>query len=129
MKKFSYIFFAAILFALILPSCKKDFLDEKVYSSYAPETLADSLGFEASIVGLHNHLSQFFTTSDRQGWLNVWQVGTDIAYAAQQEGIEVPYFNYTLLNSSDAAAGFTWSWAYRMINNANIIIRNVENPA
>lgn len=127
MKKLSYIFLTTALFAVFLPSCKKDFLDETVYSSYAPQTLSDSLGLEASIVGLHNHLSQFFTTSDRQGWLNVWQTGTDIAYAAQQEGIEVPYSNYSLLNSTDAAASFTWSWAYRMINNANIIINNVEN--
>lgn len=129
MKKLSYIVFPALFGVLILSSCKKSFLDEKVYSSYSPKTLADSLGFEASATGLYNQLSQFFTTSDRQGWLNVWQVGTDIAYAAQQEGIEVPYFNYTLLNSTDAAASFTWTWAYRMINNANIMIANVENPA
>lgn len=127
MKKLSYIFITATSFALTLSSCKKDFLEERVYSSYAPQTLSDSLGLEASVVGLHNHLSQFFTYSDRQGWPSVWQVGTDIAYAAQQEGIEIPYFNYTQLNSNDAAAGYTWGWAYRMINNANIIINNVEN--
>lgn len=114
---------------MAMASCKKSFLDEKVYSSYAPETLKDSLGFEASLVGLYNHLSQFYTTSDRQGWLSVWQVGTDIAYAAQQEGIEVPYYNYPSLVSTDAAASFTWSWAYRMINNANIIIKNIEDPS
>ncbi|MBC6490341.1 RagB/SusD family nutrient uptake outer membrane protein [Flavihumibacter stibioxidans] len=114
--------------AITFAACSKSFLDEEVYSSYAPETLKDSLGFEASISGLHNHLSQFFTTSDQQGWLNVWQVGTDIAYAGQQQGIEVPYYNYALLNSNDGAASFTWSWAFRMINNANIIIRNVEDP-
>ena len=129
MKKLSYIIFPALLVALLMPACNKSFLDEKVYSSYAPETLNDSLGFEASITGLYNHLSQFYTWSDRQGWLNVWQVGTDIAYAAQQEGIEVPYYNYPSLVSTDAAASFTWSWAYRMINNANIIIKNVEDPA
>jgi len=129
MKKLSYIIFPALLVVLLIPACNKSFLDEKVYSAYAPETLNDSLGFEASITGLYNHLSQFFTWSDRQGWLNVWQVGTDIAYAAQQEGIEVPYYNYPSLNSTDAAASFTWSWAYRMINNANIIIKNVEDPA
>src|SRR4051794_20042485 len=124
MKKIIYISLPALFLLLFFSSCKKSFLDEKIYSSYAPETLADSLGFEASLTGLYNQLSQFFTTSDRQGWLNVWQVGTDIAYAAQQEGIEIPYFNYTQLNSTDAAASFTWSWAYRMINNANIIINN-----
>jgi starch-binding outer membrane protein, SusD/RagB family len=129
MKKLSYLVLSVISLLLFFTSCKKSFLEEKVYSSYSPETLKDSLGLEASLTGLYNHLSQFFTTSDRQGWLNVWQVGTDIAYAAQQEGIEVPYFNYNLLNSTDAAAGFTWSWAYRMINNANIIIKNVQDPA
>ena len=129
MKKLSYIYLPVLLVVLTMQACKKSFLDEKVYSSYAPETLKDALGFEASLAGLYNHLSQFYTTSDRQGWLNVWQVGTDIAYAGQQEGIEVPYYNYPLLVSTDGAASFTWSWAYRMINNANIIIKNIEDPA
>lgn len=129
MKKLSYLVSCFASSLLLFASCKKSFLDEKVYSSYSPQTLKDSLGLEASATGLYNQLSQFFTMSDRQGWLNVWQVGTDIAYAGQQEGIEVPYFNYTLLNSSDAAAGFTWGWAYRMINNANTIIKNVGDPA
>ncbi|HCN85015.1 MAG TPA: RagB/SusD family nutrient uptake outer membrane protein, partial [Sphingobacteriaceae bacterium] len=89
----------------------------------------DSLGFEASLSGLYNQLSQFFTTSDRQGWLSVWQVGTDIAYAGQQEGVEVPYYNYPLLNSSDRAAHDSWMWMYQLINNANIIIKNAEDPS
>lgn len=109
-------------------SCKKDFLDEEVYSAYAPETLADSLGLEASVVGLHNHLSTFFSYSDPQGWPSVWHAGTDIAYVppSQKQGIEVPYYDYTQLISTDGAASFTWGWAYRMINNANIIIKNAE---
>jgi hypothetical protein len=129
MKKLSFRIFGAIMLVAGIASCKKSFLDEEVFSRYAPSTLTDSLGFEASLSGLYNHLSQFYTWSDRQGWLSVWQVGTDIAYAAQQEGIEVPYYNYSQLISTDAGASFTWSWAYRMINNANIIIKNVEDPA
>lgn len=112
-----------------LSSCNKTFLDEDVYSAYAPETLSDSLGIEASVIGLHNHLSQFFTIDSRQGWASVWQVGTDIAFASQAQGIEVPYYNYGSLISTDDAASTSWSWGYRMINNANIIIANVENPA
>lgn len=119
----------AILLLFVLPACKKSFLDETVYSSYAPQTLRDSLGLEASLNGLYNHYSNFHTRSDRQGWLSVWQVGTDIAYAAQQEGVEVPYYTYSLLNSNDAAASWMWTWCYRMINNANIIIQNAEDPS
>ena len=117
------------LVLLALPSCKKSFLNEQVFSSYAPETLADSLGLEASIIGLQNQFSQFYTYSDNQGWLATWQVGTDVAFAANPQGVEVPYYNYPSLTSSDFSAGFTWTYAYRLINNANIIIKNVENPA
>jgi hypothetical protein len=117
-----------MILVLIMPACKKSFLDETLYSSYAPQSLTDSSGLESSITGLHNQLSQFFTMSEQQGWPSVWQVGTDIAYAAQQQGVEVPYYNYSLLIPTDRAASDTWGWAYRMINNANIVIRNVEDP-
>jgi hypothetical protein len=72
----------------------------------------------------------FFSKSDRQGWPSVWNAGTDIAFVppTQKEGIEVPYYDYTQLISTDAAATFTWSWAYQMINNANNIIVTVESP-
>jgi len=114
----------------LFSSCKKSFLNEEVYSSYAPETLADSLGLEASVVGLHNHLSTFFSYSGPQGWPSVWHAGTDIAFVppTQKQGIEIPYYDYNQLISTDGAASFTWNWAYQMINNANIIIKNADNP-
>lgn len=123
-----YILNILIILPIIVTSCDESFLDEKVYSKYSPQTLKDSLGFEAFIVGMHNHLSQFFTKSDAQGWLCVWQVGTDIAYSVQYQGIEVPYFRYNTLNATDGAASFTWQWAYTMINNANIVIESIESP-
>lgn len=129
MKKYIHLIFCLYLIVQTFSSCDKSFLDEKVYSAYSPSTLTDSLGLEASVVGLHNQLSNFFTQANNQGWLCVWQIGTDIAYANQQEGIEIPYYNYPLLISTDNAASYTWQWAYRMINNANIIIANVESPA
>lgn len=130
MKKNIIIILAMCTAVQLFSSCKKTFLDEDVYSAYAPETLSDSLGFEASVVGLHNHLSVFFTYSDPQGWPSVWQAGTDIALVppTQKQGIEVPYYDYNQLTSTDGAASYTWGWAYRMINNANIIIKNADNP-
>jgi len=114
-----------------LYSCNKKFLDEKLYSYYAPETLTDSLGFEAAAIGLYYQMGLFYSKSDAQGWPSVWNAGTDIAYVppTQKQGIEVPYYDYTQLISTDGAASFTWSWAYQMINNANNIIVNAENPA
>jgi hypothetical protein len=119
----------AIILLLVAPSCKKSYLAEKPYSSYSPATLTDSLGFEASAYGLYNLFSTFLTYDSHQGWPDVWQVGTDIAFATQPEGIEVPYYNYTTLISTDAGATYTWQWAYKMINNANVIIANIENPS
>jgi starch-binding outer membrane protein, SusD/RagB family len=128
-KQYKYFVFGFVAALVItFSSCGKKFLDEEVYSSYSPETLTDSLGFEASIVGMHNHLSNFFSYADQQGWPSVWQVGTDIAYATQPQGVEVPYYNYATLISTDGGASFTWTWAYRMINNANIVIKSAENP-
>jgi hypothetical protein len=129
MKKYSIILLSASMLAMALTSCKKSFLDEKPYSSYTPLTVTDSLGFEASLIGLYQYQTGILTYSGRQGWPSVWQVGTDVANAtANQEGIEVPYYNYAALVNTDAAAQYTWSKYYALINNANIIIDGVEGP-
>src|SRR5579859_477752 len=118
----------AVSVLLMAVACKKSYLAETPYSSYSPSTLTDSLGFEAASYGLYNQLSTFFTYSGPQGWPSVWQVGTDVAFATQPQGIEVPYYNYQTLISTDGAALYTWQWAYAEINNANIIIANIESP-
>src|SRR5688572_26119969 len=131
MKKHIITIFCVYLALQGLYSCNKSFLDEKLYSNYAPENLTDSLGFDAAAIGLYYQLGLFLSKSDAQGWPSVWNAGTDIAYVppTQRQGIEVPYYDYTQLISTDGAASFTWSWAYQMIYNANNIIVNAENPA
>ncbi|WPU93727.1 RagB/SusD family nutrient uptake outer membrane protein [Mucilaginibacter sabulilitoris] len=130
MKNHSIILIFAAMLATALASCKKSFLDEKPYSSYTPLTLTDSLGLEASAIGLYNLETGILTYSSAQGWPSVWQVGTDVANAtAQQQGIEVPYYNYSQLTSTDGAASYIWGKYYALINNANIIIDNTENPS
>ncbi len=130
MKKITYILLLAVGATQLFSACKKNYLEEELYSSYSPVTLTDSLGFEASAVGLYNHLSTFFSYSDPQGWPSVWHAGTDIAFVppSQKQGIEVPYYDYNQLINTDGAASYTWGWCYRMINNANIIIKNAEAP-
>ncbi|QKZ13511.1 RagB/SusD family nutrient uptake outer membrane protein [Spirosoma sp. KUDC1026] len=110
-------------------ACKDTFLEEKPFSAYTPLTLNDSLGFEASLVGLYNHTSTYFSWSSRQGWPSVWQVGTDVANAtANQEGVEIPYYNYAQLTPTDGAAARTWDRNYIMINLTNTIINGAEAP-
>ncbi|MDH7463138.1 RagB/SusD family nutrient uptake outer membrane protein [Chitinophagaceae bacterium 26-R-25] len=129
MKKNIVIILIAFAGLLTFSSCSKSWLDEKPMSAYSPTTLSDSLGFEASATGLYNSLAAYLCWSNNQGWLCVWQVGTDIAYSGQPEGIETPYYNYTLLNSTDGASNRVWTWCYQTINNCNVIIANVEDPS
>lgn len=131
MKKKLFILTSLFAGLLLLSSCKKSFLKEEVYSSLAPETLGDSLGVEASLIGLYNHYSTWHSYSAPQGWPSVWHAGTDVAFVppSQKQGIEVPYYDYTQLTSTDGAASYSWNWSYIMINNANLIIKNADNVA
>jgi len=126
-------FFSILCLFLMLQtftSCNDSFLNEKAYSAYAPTTLTDSLGFQAALKGLYTQMSYYYTYSDNQGWVAVWQVGTDIAYSTpNQQGQEIPYYSYDKLVSTDGAASYTWKWAYQLINNANSIITSVESPS
>ncbi|GEO04501.1 membrane protein [Adhaeribacter aerolatus] len=128
MKKYIKILVGACIGLQALTACKESFLDEEVLSSYSPATLQDLPGLEASLVGLYNHNSTFYSVSWAQGWPAVWQVGTDIVWPVQPQGMENPYYDYNTLTPLDGAADHTWNWSYTMINNANVIIKNVESP-
>jgi hypothetical protein len=123
-----------IVATLVITSCKKDFLTEKVESSFTPESLSDSLSFEAAIVGIQGQYGLWHTLAQdpqtSQGWLGAWQVGTDVAYNKSVPDIDpfmVPYINYEKLTSTDPVALFAWKWAYNLINNCNIVISKVDN--
>ena len=129
MKKYISIYIALAV-VLLSVACKKSYLDENPPSSYTPVTLSDSLGFEASLVGLYNHVSTIYSNSSRQGMLSVWQVGTDVANATNnQQGIEIPYYNYNLLTPTDEGAEITWRSNYVLINLSNIIMDGIADPA
>lgn len=128
MKKISIILGAASALLLGASSCKKSFLDEKPYSSYSPLTVTDSLGFEASLIGLYQYQTGTLTWSGDQGLPSVWQVGTDVANAtANQQGVEVPYYNYQQLTSTDRASSIFWGRYFALINNANVILDGLNS--
>lgn len=113
--------FLTILVTLLLAvtSCSEEFLDEKPFSSYAPETLSDESGIEAALKGLHYTFGQLWTWSDQQGWLCLWQVGTDVCSPGGIQGVEIPFFKYEDLNPENAGVNYMWSQGFRVINNAN----------
>src|SRR5258708_24596716 len=125
---------AAVLL-VALSACKKSFLDEKVYSIFTPAVLVDSLAFDAAVVGVQSQYALWHTIVgdpyDSEGWLCVWQMGTDVAYnkeIADLDPFAIPYNNYENFTSTDPAALFAWKWAYNIINNCNVIIANIGDP-
>jgi hypothetical protein len=131
------IYIVCFLMIIGVTSCSKDFLDEKLYSSYNPTELNDELGLNAALVGLQNQYSVWQTFqqvpgASGQGWLGCWQIGTDVAYNKAPADMDpwcVPFTNYENLTPTDPAVLFTWDWAFKIINNANSIITAVENPS
>jgi starch-binding outer membrane protein, SusD/RagB family len=133
MKKYIKIFIAIVVVISTTTSCKKTFLDEKIYSSFTPVALSDSLSFEAAIIGIQNQYALWHTLGNSdvnsQGFLCVWQMGTDVAYnkaPADLDPFAVPYTNYENLTSTDPAASFVWKWGYNLINNCNVVITKVD---
>lgn len=128
--------YIAILVAVTIAftSCKKTFLDEVVYSNFTPEALNDSLAFEAAIAGIQSQYALWHTLGNdnvnSQGFLCVWQMGTDVAYnkaVADLDPFAIPYTNYENLTATDPAALFVWKWAYNLINNCNNVIAKADN--
>lgn len=121
----SFIFIASVG----LTSCSKSFLDEKSDSSYSPvNSFKNVAGLEAGIAGLQASVREQYTMQALQSLLCVFQVGTDVAISGGEGGESIPYHNYSILGSQDAASVFYWTWAYRVVTNANQIIRGASDP-
>lgn len=111
----------------IASSCSDSFLDENPPSAISADKMDNKLTLQAAVIGLYQNLSNYYTQSDWQGWVSVWQVGTDIVWPQEIQGVEIPYYNYSLLTSTDAAAARLWAHNYNIIRNANAIIYNIDN--
>ena len=122
-RKLLIIFTVAL--SLITYSCSDSFLEEEPYSSYAPETLSDEAGIEAALKGLHYTFGQLWTWSDQQGWLCLWQVGTDVCSPGGVQGVEIPFFKYEDLNAENSGVSYMWEKCFSIINNANNALKAI----
>lgn len=129
MKKNIKLLISIVSMVLLTTACSDSFLDEKVLDSFAPESLNDKLGFEAAAIGLHNTFSTMYTTDQDQTYLGIWVLGTDEVWApaGRSNGMARPYFDYAQLTPTDAGASKTWTSLYKLINNANIMIKSSES--
>ena len=127
MKKLIFLSFICVA-TVGLYSCKKSFLDEKSDSAYSPaSTFKNVAGIEAGIAGLQASVREQYTMQVTQSLLCIFQVGTDVAIGGQENGESIPYHNYSILGSQDAAAVSYWTWAYKVITNSNEILRGASD--
>lgn len=124
-RKLRYFTAVSVLLILVISSCSDSFLNEKVEDQYSTD-ITDRESLRAALILMYEATSQFYSKADRQGWPALWNVGTDVAWPTQPEGVEIPYFRYNTLTSDDAAASWMWNWEYNIIENANNVINNIE---
>ncbi|MEO5912128.1 MAG: RagB/SusD family nutrient uptake outer membrane protein [Pelobium sp.] len=110
-------------------SCQKSFLDENSDSAYSPlNTYKNVAGMEAGIAGLQLSVREQTTMQNPgQSLIAVFQVGTDVAINGLFGPESEPFENYALLNSEGVAVSYFWTWAYKVITNANLIIQGAED--
>ncbi len=132
MKKFAnYILmsqYMAVFLCICLSfsGCKESFLDEVPLDRFSPENLlVDEAGFEAATVALY----QASREEHALGGVNFdyMNLGTDVIEWGRPDSRG--FKDYTLLNSQHEAVVNYWNWAYTsMINQANLILDNLDNP-
>ncbi|WP_093024670.1 RagB/SusD family nutrient uptake outer membrane protein [Pustulibacterium marinum] len=124
MKKYTIYFVMLWSFGFIT-SCNESFLDEKDIDSYSTD-INDKLSLQAALLGLYQQASIAYTRDWNQGWLCVWQVGTDVVWPTQPAGWENPFYLYNTLTSDNVVASTIWTMDYNIIENANNVIYTIE---
>lgn len=106
--------------AALLSSCSDSFLDEKMYSKYGTNVT----DVNSKCVGLYYKYGHIWGWEGRQGFVGIWQDGTDVGSPGDTEGVEVPFYKYSELNSENGGVSFLWESLYSMIDAANQIINS-----
>ena len=104
--------------AVMMTSCSDSFLDEKMYSNYGTD-VSDA---NAKCAGLYYKYGQIWSLSGRQGFVGIWQDGTDVGSPGDTEGVEVSFYKYGELNSENGGVSYLWEKLYSIIDASNQII-------
>ena len=123
---------------LLLTGCS-DFLDEDLKSSLAPDnTYTSSHGFEVGIAGLYDFARSEWNTWGSDGTndysyshgyatpYEVLQIGCDLAVTGHNDGGLKLFDNLSYTPSTSIVRSY-WTYCYRMIANANMLLDYSEN--
>lgn len=118
--------------ALIFTSCGEEYLHTEPTTSLSEEFLLSSLpGCQTLLNGIHRATYQYYSAHDRFGQKAVdvmmEALGDDSYPTERGYGWFVGFYQWTThRNASDGTLGWVWAYYYDIINNANLLLTNLE---
>ncbi len=130
MKKFNILLIA--LLQLVMASCGKDYLETAPTGSIAEkDMIADLVGAETVLDGINRATYQFYDAHDRFGQKSIDYIndclGDDFYPTENGYGWFVAWYQWiTHRSATNSNLEYVWAYYYDIINNANLVIANVE---
>jgi starch-binding outer membrane protein, SusD/RagB family len=133
MKKLYYSIILTVAFALIISSCKKDYLNTFPTDQIGSEkALSNTENAMASLNGIHR--SMYFQWANQgeagEGSMNINRdmLGEDLVMTSSGNGWYNTTYQWTAhRGETNTTAYFPWRMYYRFIANANMIINGIDN--
>lgn len=132
------IFIKALPLALavtVLTGCEKEYLETSPASSVPNEQVfATTEGATVALNGLYRSMwttwdSRHDTFGQKAVDVAMDMLGTDVITPVRGYGWYVNEYNHSAITTTTetSRSGWTWRYYYRVINNANLIISNIDN--
>ncbi len=115
-----------------LAGCKKSFLDQEPTAQVATDEVFKTVqGAESAVQGIHRMMYEFGGDHNVFGYPSMalmWDLmGEDMPINQQGSGWFVSAYRYTDARTPDNTGSYVWSFFFRMIHNANMILANIDN--
>ncbi|MCJ7447289.1 MAG: RagB/SusD family nutrient uptake outer membrane protein [Bacteroidales bacterium] len=133
MKKLFLLIISLSLF--ILSSCEKEYLERVPTSSLAEKDLLSTVGGNHTLLhGIHRSTYAFYSSHDRYGQkaidMAVDLLGEDFFQSERGYGWFVAWYQYLdHRNINSGNLEWVWSYYYDIVDNANIILANIDNAS
>ncbi|MDP4223306.1 MAG: RagB/SusD family nutrient uptake outer membrane protein [Bacteroidota bacterium] len=133
MKKINILFAVPVL--LFISGCEKDYLERVPTSSVAEhELLSTVVGCQTLLQGIHRSTYTFYGSHDRFGQksidLAVDLLGEDFYQTERGYGWFVTWYQYLEhRNINSGNLEYVWSYYYDIVDNANIILVNIDKAS
>ena len=129
------LFLNILILLVILAGCEKDYLERVPTSSLAEKDLLSTVGGNHTLLhGIHRSTYAFYSQHDRFGQkavdMAVDLLGEDFYQSERGYGWFVTWYQYLdHRNINSGNLEWVWSYYYDIVDNANIILANVEKSS